>query len=251
MGKLRKIMKIALLGYGKMGQLVEQVAQAKGHQVIAKFSRQIGTLQDRQQDLAQADIVIDFSQAACVISHLEFCLALNKPLIIGTTGWEDQYFLAKKMVEAHKGSCLYAPNFSIGVYLFQKIIAYAALLMQSFEDYDVSGIEYHHRQKQDQPSGTAKALSQNLLQHMPRLQEFSFSSVRCGHIPGTHTLHFDSPVDTLVLTHEARNRQGFAHGAIMAAEWLLNQQGFFSIDDMMQDKKMFSNTSNFGDKSTC
>jgi 4-hydroxy-tetrahydrodipicolinate reductase len=230
------MMKIALLGYGKMGQLVEQAAQAKGHQIVARFSRQLGMAQDRQQDLKQADLAIDFSQAACVLPHLELCLALGKPLIIGTTGWEEQYSFAKEMVAQHKGSCLYAPNFSIGVYLFQQIVAYAASLMQPFKDYDVSGIEYHHRQKLDKPSGTAKALSQNLLKHMPRVQDFSFSSVRCGHIPGTHTLHFDSPVDTLVLTHEARNRQGFAHGAIVAAEWLLNRQGFFSIDDMMQDQ---------------
>jgi 4-hydroxy-tetrahydrodipicolinate reductase len=162
-------------------------------------------------------------------------------VIIGTTGWEEHYSIAKEIIKQCKGSCLYAPNFSIGVYLFQQIVTYAASLMHPFKDYDVCGIEYHHRQKLDKPSGTAKALSQNLLQNMPRLHDFSFSSVRCGHIPGTHTLHFDSPVDTLILTHEARNRQGFAHGAIMAAEWLLNRQGFFSIDDMMQDKDVFSN----------
>jgi 4-hydroxy-tetrahydrodipicolinate reductase len=228
-------MKIALLGYGKMGQLVEQAAQAKGHQIVARFSRHLGMVQDRKHDLAQADLAIDFSLAACVLPHLEICLTLDKPLVIGTTGWEEQCYIAKEMVEQGKGSCLHAPNFSIGVYLFQQIVAYAAALMQPFKDYDVSGIEYHHRQKQDKPSGTAKALSRNLLQNMPRAHDFSFSSVRCGHIPGTHTLYFDSPVDTLVLTHEARNRQGFAYGAIVAAEWLSNRKGFFSIDDMMQD----------------
>lgn len=233
-------MKIALLGYGKMGQLIEQAAQAKEHHIVARFSRQLGMAQDRRQDLDQADLAIDFSQAACVLPHLELCLTLGKPLVIGTTGWEEQHSIAKEMIKQHNGSCLYAPNFSIGVYLFQQIVAYAASLIHPFKDYDVSGIEYHHRQKLDKPSGTAKTLSKSLLQHMPRLQDLSFSSVRCGHIPGTHTLYFDSPVDTLILTHEARNRQGFAQGAIMAAEWLLNRQGFFSIEDMMLD--------HFGDK---
>lgn len=229
-------MKIALLGYGKMGQLVEQVAKNKGHQIVAIFSNQLGCVLNRKHDLAQADLAIDFSQATCVLPHLELCLKLGKPLVIGTTGWDEQLSIAQEMVKQFQGSCFYAPNFSIGVYLFQQIVAYAASLIQPFKDYDVSGVEYHHRQKLDTPSGTAKLLSQNLLKQMPRLHEFSFSTVRCGHIPGTHTLHFDSPADTLILTHEARNRQGFAHGAIVAAEWLLNKQGFFSIDEMMQDQ---------------
>jgi 4-hydroxy-tetrahydrodipicolinate reductase len=228
-------MKIALIGYGKMGQLVEQLAAAKGHQIIARFSRHLGTPQERPQEIAQADIAIDFSQPSVVLNHLNLCLALGKPLVIGTTGWEEQLPTAQQLVKQAQGTCLYAPNFSVGFYLFQQIMGYAASLFQPFTDYDVSGIECHHRQKLDKPSGTAKALSQHLLQHMPRLQTLDFSSVRCGSMPGTHTLHFDSPVDTLTFTHQARNRQGFAQGAILAAEWLLPRQGFFTIDDMMQD----------------
>jgi 4-hydroxy-tetrahydrodipicolinate reductase len=228
-------MKIALIGYGKMGRLIEEMALAKGHQITARFSRQLGTLPEKKQDLAQADIALDFSHAAGVIPHLELCLLAHKPLVIGTTGWEEQYGHAQEMVKKAKGSCLYAPNFSIGIYLFQHIVAYTASLLQPFNEYDVCGIECHHRQKLDAPSGTAKALSQNLLHHMPRLKNFSFSSVRCGSMPGTHTLHFESSVDTLTLTHQAYNRQGFAQGALLAAEWLLNREGFFSIDDMMRD----------------
>lgn len=228
-------MKIALIGYGKMGQLVEQLATAKGHQVIARFSRHLGTPQERPQEIAQADVAIDFSQSAVVLHHLNLCLALGKPLVIGTTGWEEQLPVAQQLVKQAQGTCLYAPNFSIGFYLFQQMMGYAASLFQPFTDYDVSGIECHHRQKLDKPSGTAKALSQDLLKHMPRLQALDFSSVRCGSMPGTHTLHFDSPVDTLTFTHQARNRQGFAQGAILAAEWLLPRRGFFTIDDMMQD----------------
>lgn len=228
------MMKIALIGYGKMGQLVEQVATAKGHSIVAKFSNQLGTLRDRWQELAEADIAIDFSRACNVMSHLELCLFLNKPLVIGTTGWEDQHMIAQEMVYKANGSCLHAPNFSIGIYLFQKIVAYAASLFEPFHDYDVSGVEYHHRQKQDAPSGTAKALTKNLLQDMPRIQNFEFTSIRSGHMPGTHLLHFDSLVDTITLSHEARNRQGFAEGALMAANWLLPRKGFFTLDDMMR-----------------
>ena len=228
-------MKIALIGYGKMGQLIEQLATANEHVITARFSRHLGTLQDRLQDFAQADIAIDCSHPSVVLNHLNICLSLGKPIVIGTTGWEEELTTAQNLVEQAKGSCLYAPNFSIGAYLFQQIIAYAAAIFQPFNDYDVSGIEYHHRQKLDQPSGTAKFLSRKILHQMPRLHSFDFSSIRCGHMPGTHTIHFDSPVDTLTFTHQARNRHGFAQGALIAAEWLLPRQGFFTIDNMMED----------------
>lgn len=229
------MMKIALIGYGKMGQLIEELALIHGHIIVARFSRQLGTLSDRPEDLAQADVAIDFSQSSVVLNHLNICLSLGKPLVIGTTGWEEELPIAKRLVNQAKGSCLYAPNFSLGIYLFQQVISYASSLFQPFNEYDVSGIEHHHRQKLDQPSGTAKALSQKLLQNMPRITSFNFSSIRCGHMPGTHTLHFDSPADTLTFTHQARNRQGFAQGALIAAKWLLPRQGFFTIDEMMQD----------------
>lgn len=228
-------MKIALLGYGKMGQLVEQAAQARGHQIVERFSREKGSLKDRREALIATDLAIDFTEASCVLPHLELCLSLGKPLIIGTTGWEENHLTAQEMVRKAKGSCLYSPNFSLGIYLFQQIIAYAASLFQPFKDYDVGGIEYHHRQKLDSPSGTAKALTQNLIHHMPRAKDFQFTSVRCGHIPGTHTLQFEGPADSITLTHEARNRQGFAEGAVFAAEWLLGKTGFFSLTDMMKD----------------
>jgi 4-hydroxy-tetrahydrodipicolinate reductase len=228
-------MKIALLGYGKMGKLVAQLAPSNGHHISACFSPQQGMLKERLIELAAVDLAIDFSHASAVLPHLELCLHLNKPLVIGTTGWEEQLPLAKKMVQNSQNACLYAPNFSIGVYLFQQLVTYAATLFQPFSHYDVGGIESHHRHKQDQPSGTAKMLTQQILQHMPRLQDFNFSSVRCGEIPGTHTICFDSAVDTLTLTHQARSREGFAQGALLAAEWLLPRQGFFTLEDMMQD----------------
>lgn len=229
-------MKIALIGYGKMGKLVEQEAIAKGHSIQALYSAHLGIPQDSPEGIVKADVVIDFSHSSAVISNLELCLFLGKPILIGTTGWEKDLPEAQSLVAKSKGSCLYAPNFSIGVYLYQQILNYAAALFQNFGDYDASGLECHHRQKADSPSGTAKEISRQLQNHMPRLNSFDFSSVRCGSMPGTHTVYFDSPVDTLSLTHQARTREGFAKGALMAAEWLRTKKGFFSLEDMMQEQ---------------
>lgn len=223
-------MNIALFGYGKMGRLVEQAAHAKGHKITA-----IASSRAELPNLSDADIAIDFSNGTCVLNHLALCLSQQKPIVIGTTGWDSQLEAAHKMVSNAQGSCLHAPNFSIGFYLFQQIVKSAANLFQPFTDYDVCGIEAHHKQKADSPSGTAKLLTREVLELMPRLSNFSFSSIRCGHMPGTHTIQFDSSADTLSLTHQARNREGFAQGAVAAAEWLLQRKGFFSLDHMMSD----------------
>ena len=188
---------------------------------------------DFESGTSTSDVVIDFSHPSSVLSHLDLCLAMKKSIVIGTTGWETSHDQARQRIEEAKGSCLYSPNFSIGIFLFNQIVAHAAQLLQKFPEYDVAGVEAHHRQKVDSPSGTAKALSDTLLHNMPRLKDFNFSSIRCGSIPGTHTLYFDSNVDTLTLTHEARNREGFAHGAVIGAEWLIGRQGFFTMKDMM------------------
>ena len=228
-------MKIALIGTGKLGQLIEQEAYKQGIQIAARFSRRLGLAQDRPQELAEADVVVDVSNASAVLDNIQLCLSLGKPLVIGATGWEEQLPKARQLVADAGGSCLYAPNFSIGFYLYQQILNYAATLFQHFQAYDVCGIECHHKQKLDAPSGTAKSLSKSILLHMPRLESLNFSSVRCGHMPGTHTIQFDSEPDTLTFTHQARNRLGFAQGALMAAKWLSSKKGFFSMDDLMQD----------------
>jgi 4-hydroxy-tetrahydrodipicolinate reductase len=163
-------------------------------------------------------------------------MTTNTPLVIGTTGWEEQLPAAKALTSQHPNfGCLFSPNFSIGVYLYKQIVAHAAMLMQPFDSYDACGIECHHRHKIDSPSGTAKALTQTIKNTMPRLQSFNFTSIRCGELPGTHSILFDSLFDTITLTHEARSRQGFAQGALLAAEWLAGRRGFFSYDEMMQN----------------
>jgi 4-hydroxy-tetrahydrodipicolinate reductase len=229
-------MKIALLGYGKMGQLIAKLAPKRNHQIIICCSQKSNNVQESLTLLEKADVIIDFSDASVVDKHVELCISLNKPLIIGTTGWDTQLENIRSKILNSGQSCLYAPNFSIGIYLYKKIVGYAASLFEPSLEYDVSGIEYHHNQKKDQPSGTAHSLTEEIHRHMPYVHGFNFTSVRCGHIPGTHTLLFDSLVDTITLTHEARSREGFALGALLAAEWIIDQKGFFSFEQMMQIK---------------
>lgn len=228
-------MKIALLGYGKMGQLVETFALSRMHSIVFRGNRD--TVSSVPVSLFDADIAIDFSEASAVLSHLKICMALQIPIVIGTTGWEESLPDAKEAVNRSEGTCLYAPNFSEGAYLFGQIVRQTSGLMESFPDYDVAGIEYHHKHKKDSPSGTAKSLTRNIQEAMPRTpSSFAFTGIRCGSMPGTHTLVFDSPADTIVLTHEVRNRNDFASGAVSAAEWLQTKKGFFTFEDYMQEK---------------
>lgn len=221
-------MKIALLGYGKMGKLVESEALSQGHQIVARIGRS-----EANGALELADIGIDFSHADCVVEHAEAAARLGKNLVIGTTGWEDQLQAIKDLAAHYAVGILYAPNFSIGAYLFQKVVEEAAKLMNFFPFYDAAGYEMHHRHKVDAPSGTAKLLAQILTKNLGLPAPLVFSSMRCGEMPGTHSVIFDSAADTLTLTHQARNRAGFASGALEAAKWLHEKEGFYTIDQMI------------------
>lgn len=221
-------MKIALLGYGKMGRLIEQEAEKKGYAITAKGSRTLNA-----EEIKGADIAIDFSHAACLLEHVELAGKLGKNLVIGTTGWEKSHHEVLCLLEKYKIGALYSPNFSLGVTLFNKIVEDACKLMQPLSQYDVAGLEMHHNAKQDAPSGTAKKLGEIIREHLGLTEPLSFSSVRCGDIPGTHTVVFDSAVDTITLTHQARNREGFALGALTAAKWVLGKKGFYTLDDML------------------
>ncbi len=212
-----------------MGKLIEQLALSQNFQVVCKFSTSLPYSKNHKNQLKEADVCIDFSNPNSVLDTLRTCAEFNKPIIIGTTGWDDQIVEAKKIVGNTTIGCLYSPNFSVGVHLFMQIVSNAASVMNSFAEYDVAGIEEHHNKKLDKPSGTAKALSKTLSDQMNR--EVEFSSVRCGNIPGTHHIYFDGPVDTITLTHQARNREGFAHGALNAAKWIVGKKGFYTMDD--------------------
>lgn len=224
-------MKLALFGYGKMGKMIEACASACGHEVVAKIGSQ--TPEQEWGQVEKADICIDFSHPACVLAHVQHCVKHKKNLIMGTTGWEHQEEQVREIIKAAEIGCLYSPNFSIGIHLFMRMIEQAAQLINPFDDYDVGAIESHHRHKIDSPSGTAKELTRQLAKHMPRAKDLQFASVRCGFIPGTHTIQFDSPADTITLTHQARHREGFAKGAIRAAEWMQGKRGFYTMSDLL------------------
>jgi len=222
-------MQIALIGYGKMGKLIEQIALQKGHVITSRIT---ATSQITDSNLSQADVCIDFSHPHAILDNTMRVSELKKNLIVGTTGWYEHLPTVKSIVNQANIGFLYSPNFSIGVQLFFKIVKEAAALISHFPEYDVGIFEAHHKAKADSPSGTAKALADVLRTKLQR-NEFNTSAMRCGSIPGTHTVMFDSLVDSICLTHQARSREGFASGAIAAAEWLNGRKGFFTLDAML------------------
>lgn len=224
-------MKIGLIGYGNMGKMVEQIAVSKGHSIAAIIDSKSSNL----DALKAADICIDFTHPHCVLQNIKNVASLGKNLVVGTTGWYEQLDEAIHLAKNANIGLLYAPNFSLGITLFLNIIAHAAKVIAPYQAYDVSGIEIHHNKKADIPSGTAKAITDHLHKHISREDhEIHFASVRVGAAPGTHSVIFDSPADTITLTHTARNREGLAEGAIYAAKWLLGKQGVFTLDDILR-----------------
>jgi len=213
-------MKIALQGTGKMGREVARLAPSRGHSIT---------------EIADADICIDFSHPDAVLNHAKQAASHGTDLVIGTTGWEKDQKAVKDLVLSHEMGCVIGSNFSLGVYLFRQILSHAAALIEPYEDYDVAGTEVHHNQKVDSPSGTAIDLARLLKTYMPTKQVDNFASVRCGHIAGTHTVLFDSEADTITLTHQAKNRSGFALGAIMAAEMIHGKKGWWTFEELLTE----------------
>jgi 4-hydroxy-tetrahydrodipicolinate reductase len=224
-------MKIALVGYGKMGQMIEKVAINHGHTIVAKLSSPDWD----PKALLEADICIEFTNPHSVLKNIQKIAASKKNVIIGTTGWNEHLDSIQSIVKENKIGALYSPNFSIGINLLLEILAQTSKIMNGFSEYDVAGIDLHHNQKKDSPSGTALAIERTITENMDRIDKVPFSSIRCGSIPGTHTILFDSPCDTISITHEARNREGFAEGAIQAAEWLQGKQGLYTFSDCMKE----------------
>lgn len=237
----RKI-KIALIGYGKMGHLIEKIAESRGHEVVAKTTSR-ETIEKLQSQILDSDICIDFSHPECAVNNINQIARMGKNIVIGTTGWYDQLDEVRAIVEKYSIGLIYAPNFSLGINLFIQIVSEAAKLIDPFSQYDVGILEMHHRQKVDAPSGTAKAIATAVLNQMTRKNavsetceikenEIHMTSLRCGNIPGTHSVILDSHVDTITLTHEARNREGLAFGAVIAGEWIQEKKGLFTVDDL-------------------
>lgn len=224
-------MKIGLIGYGKMGQMIEKTAINRGHTIVARIDSKDWDI----KSLQHADICIEFTQPDCVIENIKRLAELKKEVIIGTTGWHDKVDEVQSIVKKNQIGALYSSNFSIGINLLLEILAYASKVMDAFDEYDVAGVDYHHNKKKDSPSGTAREIAKTIEENMNRIDEVPFSSIRCGSIPGTHTILFDSPCDTISITHEARNREGFALGAVHAAEWLQGKKGLYTFADCMQE----------------
>ena len=264
-------MKIAVVGYGKMGKMVENAAMEQGHTVTAvvdplSFEQNPSSGAPMYRGMAEAgnlhgaEVAIEFTQPGMALANLKFLAEKNIPSVVGTTGWHDKIDEARQAVESAGAALIWASNFSIGVNIFYRIAWYAAQLINSFPEYDIGGFEAHHNKKLDSPSGTAKTLVEGILDRVerkkkavwetldrqPESDELHFSSLRHGSVPGTHSLFFDSPADTIEITHTARSREGLVFGALSAARWLLNsgtadtaaagcRRGFFTIDDMLKD----------------
>jgi len=259
-----------------MGKIVERAALDQGHTVTALVDPFLqesnppsggapsggapsGATMFREiaaaGDLCGAEAAIEFTQPGTALANIKALADKKLPSVIGTTGWYDRLDEARRVVEQAGTALIWASNFSLGVNIFYRIAWYAAQLADSFPEYDVGGFESHHNKKLDSPSGTAKTLVEGVLARIkrkdtavwetldrrPQPNELHFTSLRLGSIPGTHSLVFDSPADTIELTHTARSREGFASGAVRAAQWLLGsgtanaRKGFFTIDDMLKE----------------
>ncbi len=242
-------MKIVLLGYGKMGQLIEKFAGKRGHEILLivdKDNRQAVT----PEDLKEADVAIDFSEPAAAIDNINLCFQANLPVVVGTTGWYDQLEDIKARCLSDGHALLYGSNFSIGVNIFFHINKLLAKVMNPYKQYDVQVEEIHHIHKLDAPSGTAITIAEGILEGMdnkekwvnnlvddgpeiiPTSKELLIESHRIEEVPGTHTVLYSSEVDQIEFKHTAHSRAGFALGAVVASEWLVGKKGFYQVTDI-------------------
>jgi len=228
-------MKIALIGHGAMGQLVAAEARKAGDDVgtIITSEESAQDVDRLSEKLRGHDVAIDFSVAALVLKSIEACARASVPLVEGTTGWNDRLSEARRIIERQGGSLVYGANFSIGVNIFYRIVERAAALFAAVDGYAPFIEEAHHSRKRDAPSGTALRLREVMSEHLG--SEIPTSSTRAGYIPGTHRVGFDSAADQIRLTHEARSRQGFAAGALLAAHWIIGRTGVFEFSEVMEE----------------
>jgi len=231
-------MKIALLGYGKMGKVIERIALERGHEIVLRKGQS-----DTFEGLAQADVAIDFSVPAAAVTNISTCLNENIPVVSGTTGWLEQYDEMVRLCEAKNGTFLYGSNFSLGVNLFFELNENLAKMMRKFNQYKVSMEEIHHTQKLDAPSGTAISLAKDIIKNSDysnwtldentKENEIHIDAKRIENVPGTHSIFYTSEVDTIEIKHTAHSRDGFALGAVIAAEWLFGKKGVFTMKDVL------------------
>ena len=235
-------MKIALLGYGKMGKEIEAIALQRHHTIVLKVD-ETNSASITKADLQQADVAIEFSTPHTVISNIKKCLDAQLPIVIGTTGWYDLFKDIENECQQKNGTIFHSTNFSLGVNIFMKVNSYLAALMNKYTNYDVSMEEIHHIHKLDKPSGTAITLANQVLDKIERKKNWSITDtkpetlfikdVREGEVPGTHIIKYTSAVDDIEIMHKAHSRQGFALGAIIAAEYICDKKGIFTMENLM------------------
>lgn len=229
-------MKIALIGHGAMGQLVESQARSGGDQIGAILTSRDSAsrvIDEIVASLEGHDVAIDFSVANAVARNVEACVRAGVPLVEGTTAWKNDEAEVRRLVGEHNGALVYGANFSIGVNVFYKIVSQASKLMAQLDQYEAFLEEQHHSRKRDIPSGTALKLKDMMAEHSN--VEIPIASTRAGHITGTHRVGFDSAADQITLTHTARSRAGFAAGALLAARWIIGRQGVFEFSDVVDE----------------
>lgn len=235
-------MNIALFGYGKMGREIEAIALQRGHTIVLKIDKDNrDAITDAE--LKKADVAIEFSTPHTVLANIRFCLEAGVPVVVGTTGWNEELENIKKETLAKNGSLFHASNFSLGVNLFFKLNTYLAGLMNKYADYEVSMEEIHHIHKLDKPSGTAITLAEQAIAKIDRKTKWSIDKkeqdtlfiqdIREGEVPGTHIMKYSSAIDDIEIMHKAHSRKGFALGAVVAAEFLKNKTGVYTMQDII------------------
>jgi 4-hydroxy-tetrahydrodipicolinate reductase len=233
-------MKIALLGYGRMGKEIEKIALQKGHEIVLRIQG------DDKYDITLADIAIDFSIPEAAFKNITNCFQNNVPIVSGTTGWSENYTDAIAICKENNGSFIYASNFSIGVNIFFELNQQLAKMMKSLDDYSIKLEEIHHTKKLDAPSGTAITLAEGIIgnsskstwelkENQTEINENSIPiiALRIPEVPGTHIVSYESEIDSIEIKHTAHNRKGFALGAVIAAEWLVNKKGVYTMKDVL------------------
>ncbi|MBJ6366965.1 4-hydroxy-tetrahydrodipicolinate reductase [Snuella sedimenti] len=231
-------MNIALLGYGKMGQTIEKIAIKRGHNIVLAIDKE-----DKEYDITKADVAIDFSVPTVAFNNISNCINNNVPVVSGTTGWLNDYEKAVALCKEKNGAFIYASNYSLGVNIFFELNKTLAKMMSNLKQYNVSMEEIHHTQKLDAPSGTAISLANDIISNHDSYKTWSLDTQedagipivakRIEDVPGTHTVNYESEVDTITIEHIAHNRQGFALGAVIAAEWLVGKTGIFTMNDVL------------------
>jgi 4-hydroxy-tetrahydrodipicolinate reductase len=231
-------MKIALLGYGKMGQVIEKIALQRGHEIVVRKS-----IEDSFDGLENATVAIDFSAPNAAVENISAALNLGIPVISGTTGWLNDYDKMVQLCNEKHSAFISSSNFSLGVNIFFELNAYLAKIMSKFEDYNVGIEEIHHTQKLDAPSGTAISLAKGIIENSdynnwtlenPKSDDILIDAKRIENVPGTHTVTYNSDIDLIEIKHLAHNREGFALGAVIAAEWIIGKQGVYTMKDVLE-----------------